>query len=89
VANIKSAKKKARQAEKARIHNMALRSKLRTQIKNVKTAIAAGDAENAGKLFKEAVPVIDSMVNKRIIHKNTAARYKSHLNAGIKKLVTT
>jgi len=86
VANIKSAKKRARQSEKARIHNMGLRSKLRTSIKKVRSAIESGDLENAKTSYKAAVPVIDGMVNKRIIAKNTAARYKSRLNARIKKL---
>lgn len=86
MANIKSAKKRAKQAIKANIRNMSLRSKLRTSIKKVRAAIEAGDIENARKSFKDAVPVIDSMVNKRIIAKNTAARYKSRLNARIKKL---
>lgn len=86
MANIKSAKKRARQAEAARLHNTGLRSEIRTEIKKVRTAIEAGDAENARKYFQQAVPIIDSMVNKRIIGKNTAARYKSNLNARIKKL---
>lgn len=86
MANIKSAKKRAKQAEKARIHNMGLRSKLRSYIKKVRTAIEAGDLENAKKSYQAAVPVIDGMVNKRIIQKNTAGRYKSRLNARIKKL---
>lgn len=87
MANIKSAKKRARQSEKARIHNMALRSKLRTAIKKVRTAIEGKSAEAAQKAYKLAVPVIDGMVNKKIIARNTAARYKSRLNAGVKKLV--
>lgn len=88
MANIKSAKKRARQAVKAQQHNIALRSKLRTTIKKVRTALEAGQLELARQAFKTAVPVIDGMVNKKIIHKNTAARYKSRLNSRIKKLAT-
>ena len=87
VANIKSAQKRARQAEKTRKHNMGLRSKMRTKIKNVQKAIDAGDKDAAQAAFKEAVPVIDSMVNKGIVNKNKAARHKSRLNARLKALV--
>lgn len=86
MANTRQAKKRVRQSYAARARNIGMRSKLRTEIKKVRTAIAAKDLDSARKSFKEAVPIIDGMVNKRIIHKNTAARYKSNLNAGIKKL---
>ena len=87
MANIKSARKRARQAEKTRKHNMGLRSKMRTKIKNVQKAIDAGDKDAAQAAYKEAVPVIDSMVNKGIVNKNKAARHKSRLNARLKALV--
>lgn len=86
MANIKSARKRARQAEKTRKHNMGLRSKMRTQIKNVVNACDAGDSAAATTAYKEAVPVIDSMINKGIVSKNKAARHKSRLNARIKAL---
>jgi len=86
VANIKSARKRARQAEKTRKHNMGLRSKMRTEIKKVVNACDAGDQKAAAAAFKDAVPVIDSMVNKGIVNKNKAARHKSRLNARIKAL---
>ena len=86
MANIKSAGKRARQAEKARKHNMAMRSLLRTKIKNVVNACDAGDKEAAAAAYKDAVPVIDSMINKGIVTKNKAARHKSRLNARIKAL---
>ena len=86
VANIKSARKRARQAEKTRKHNMGLRSTMRTSIKKVLNACDAGDKEAATTAFKDAVPVIDSMVNKGIVTKNKAARHKSRLNARIKAL---
>jgi len=88
VANIKSAQKRARQAEKARKHNMGLRSRVRTRIKNVLKACDAGDRAAAEAAYKEAVPVIDSMVNKGIVNKNKAARHKSRLNKRIKALAT-
>jgi small subunit ribosomal protein S20 len=86
VANIKSAKKRARQAEKTRLHNMGLRSKMRTYIKNVIKAVEKGDKAAATEAYSAAVPVIDSMTNKGIINKNKAARHKSRLNKMVKDL---
>ncbi len=59
---------------------------MRSKIKNVVKAIDAGDATAASTAYKEAVPVIDSMINKGIVAKNKAARHKSRLNARIKAL---
>ena len=86
MANIKSAEKRARQAVKRRAHNVAARSRLRTSIKKVLSAIGAGDKAAATAAFKDARPVIDTMVTKGIIHANKAARHKSELNAKIKAL---
>jgi len=86
VANIKSAQKRAKQAEKLRKHNMGLRSRMRTKIKNVIKACDAGDKDAAIAAFRDAVPVIDSMVNKGIVNKNKAARHKSRLNQRVKAL---
>jgi len=86
VANIKSAQKRARQGEKTRLHNMGLRSRMRTHIKNVITAVEKGDQAAAAAAYKAAVPVIDSMINKGIVNKNKAARHKSRLNRMVKAL---
>ncbi|HLT90834.1 MAG TPA: 30S ribosomal protein S20 [Woeseiaceae bacterium] len=86
MANIKSAQKRARQAQKRRLHNMGLRSRMRTLIKNVLKAIEKGDKAAAEQAYKIAVPVIDSMTNKGIISKNKAARHKSRLNKKLKDL---
>jgi small subunit ribosomal protein S20 len=86
VANIKSAEKRARQAVKRRAHNMTLRSKMRTAVKKVRAAAATGGKPAAVEAYKAAVPVIDSMVNKGIVHRNTAARHKSRLSALVKGL---
>ena len=80
VANIKSAQKRARTSEKRRLANMAQRSRMRTYIKRVILDVESGDREAAQASYKKAVPVIDTMVNKGIIHKNKAARHKSRLN---------
>ncbi|HET7586571.1 MAG TPA: 30S ribosomal protein S20 [Gammaproteobacteria bacterium] len=86
MANSNQARKRARQAEIHRNHNASLRSEVRTYIKNTVKAIAAGNAEDAASAYKKAVPVIDSMVNKGIIHKNKAARHKSRLNARVRAM---
>lgn len=86
MANIQSAKKRARQAIKNRLHNAGQRSHLRTKIKAVVKLIDAGDKSAAADAYKDAVPVIDASVSKRLIHANKAARHKSRLNARIKAL---
>lgn len=86
MANTKQAKKRVVQAEKNRQRNMSMRSKLRTFTKRVIAAIASGDQKAALASMQEATPIIDSMVNKKIIHKNKAARHKSRLTAHIKKM---
>jgi len=63
---------------------MGLRSGMRTKIKNVIKAVEKGDQTAATAAYKEAVPVIDSMINKGIVNKNKAARHKSRLNKMIK-----
>lgn len=84
MANIASARKRARQAEKNRQHNMALRSRFRTSVKKVLKAVQAGDQEAAQAAFRDAVPVIDGTANKGLIHRNKAARHKSRLNARVR-----
>lgn len=86
MANTPQAKKRARQNEKARKHNASLRSMTRTYLKKVVSAIKAGDHAAATAAFAVAAPVLDSVADKGIIHKNKAARHKSRLNAQIKAL---
>lgn len=86
MANIKSAEKRARQTVKRRAHNVAARSKLRTAIKSVMTAVSEGNKAEAAANLKAAGPVIDSAVTKGLIHRNKASRHKSHLNARVKEM---
>ncbi|NLY13730.1 MAG: 30S ribosomal protein S20 [Gammaproteobacteria bacterium] len=86
MANSPSAIKRAKQAAKRSNHNASMRSMVRTYIKNVVKAIEANDLEKAQAAYKLAVPVIDRMADKGIIHKNKAARNKSRLNQHIKAL---
>lgn len=86
MANIASAKKRARQAEKNRLNNTSFRSMFRTYLKRVVNEIENGDREAAAAAYKEALPAIDKLANKGLIHKNKAARHKSRLNAQIQAL---
>jgi small subunit ribosomal protein S20 len=86
MANTVQARKRARQAVERRAQNMSQRSELRTAIKKVRKAVAAGDKTAAQAVFKESQSIIDSIADKRIIHKNSAARHKSRLSAAIKGL---
>ena len=86
MANSPQARKRARQNEKRRRHNASFRSMVRTSIKKVRAAIDDKDYETANTAYQAAVPVIDRMADKGIIHKNKAARHKSRLNAAVKAL---
>jgi small subunit ribosomal protein S20 len=86
LANSKQAKKRVRQSEKNRQHNASMRSMLRTYMKKVVLAIAARDQALASAALQAAVPIIDRMANKGIIHKNKAARHKSRLTAHVRSL---
>jgi len=86
LANIKSAKKRAITSEKNRQHNASRRSMMRTFMKKVLSAIAAGDKEAATKAFIEVQPILDRYATKGLIHKNKAARHKTRLSAQIKAL---
>lgn len=86
MANTAQARKRARQAVKQNAHNSSLRSELRTAIKKVIKAVEAGDKAVAQAVFKTSVSAVDSIADKKIIHKNKAARHKSRLSAAIKAM---
>ncbi len=86
MANSLQARKRAKQAEKHRQHNASMRSMLRTSIKKIGYAIDAGKKEDAESAYKAAVPIIDGMSRKGLIHKNKAARHKSRLNAQVRAM---
>ncbi len=83
MANSAGSKKRARQAVVRRSRNVSLRSMVRTSIKKVQTAIDANSYDDAQAALVNAMPYIDKMVNKGILHKNKAARTKSRLNAAV------
>jgi small subunit ribosomal protein S20 len=86
LANTKQAKKRARKSEELRQHNVTVRSAMRTAIKRIRAAIASKDKSKAQEAYTAAVPLVDRMANKGFIHKNTAARYKSRINARIRAI---
>ena len=86
MANTAQARKRVRQAEKSRQRNASQRSMMRTMVKRVFTAIESGDKGAAEVAYKEAVPVLDHMARKGLIHKNKAARYKSRFNTQVRAL---
>ncbi|MEM6470186.1 MAG: 30S ribosomal protein S20 [Planctomycetota bacterium] len=82
--NTASAKKRLRQNAKLRLHNRSMRSRMRTQIRKVREAVASGDAETAQSEFRVAVKRLDQAAAKNLIHKNAAARSKSRLSKLVK-----
>ena len=86
MANIKSAKKRARQSEVRREHNVSIRSRMRTAIKRVRKAIESGDKASATSALQSAYSVLDATVTKGIVHRNMAARNKSRLASAIKAM---
>jgi small subunit ribosomal protein S20 len=86
LANIKSAKKRARQAIKRRAHNVAMRSRVRTAVRNVIKAVESGNKDAAKASYAAVVPEIDKMAGKGILTKSRAAHYKSQLNAKLRAM---
>lgn len=86
MANTKQAAKRAKQSVKQRAANVSLRTTLRSAIKKVQKAIAAGDAKAAQEVLRTEQSTIDAIADKRIIHKNKAARHKSRLAQQVKAL---
>ena len=77
--NHKSAEKRVRQSERRRLINRSSRTKLRTSIKNLRSALKSSDAKQVGALLPKTVSEIDKAVQKGVLHRNAAARQKSRL----------
>jgi small subunit ribosomal protein S20 len=88
MANSKQAAKRARKAVRQRAANVSMRTTLRSSIKKVQKAVAAGDQKAALEAYRAEQATIDATARKGIIHKNKAARHKSRLAAQIKALGT-
>ncbi len=87
MANHVSSLKRARQTEVKTAVNRSNRSKLRGTLRSLREAILKGDTAAVTEQFRATVSVLDKSVQKGVIHKNTASRYKSRLNARVKALV--
>jgi len=77
--NHKSSEKRVRQSEKRRVINRGNRTKVRTYIKKLRTALDSGKSDDIQQVLPDAISVIDKSVQKGVLHKNAAARYKSRL----------
>lgn len=86
MANSAQSRKRARQNVKRRQLKASQRSMVRTYIKRINKAVEEKNYETATEAYKLAVPVIDRMADKGVIHKNKAARHKSRLNKAVKAL---
>ena len=84
MANSASARKSARKAAARRLVNAGLRSEYRSAVKSVRKAVASGNAKAAGDALRVATSTIDRIADKKIVHKNKAARHKSRLAASVK-----
>ena len=86
MANHFSALKRARQTTKRTLRNRANTSRLRSTLREIREGLAKGERDSAAPVFRQAVSALDRAVQKGIVHKNTASRYKSRLNARLKAL---
>lgn len=84
MANHFSALKRARQTETKTARNRANKSRLRGALRSLRQALAKGDKESVKSAYRATVSVVDKGVQKGVIHKNTASRYKARLNARVK-----
>ena len=88
MANIKSSKKRAKQAVVRNLRNNSQRSQMRTAVKKVLKALDANDAAGAQEAFNAAQPLLDRFSARGLIHRNKAARHKSRLAARIKAIAS-
>jgi small subunit ribosomal protein S20 len=86
MANHVSALKRARQTERKTAVNRANRTRVRGGLRGLREAIASGDAKAAGTAYQQTVSALDKSVQKGVLHKKTASRYKSRLSARLKAL---
>jgi small subunit ribosomal protein S20 len=89
MANHVSSLKRARQTVVKTAVNRANKSKLRGTLRALREAIAAGDKQTLVAVYRDTVSVLDKSVQKGVLHKNTASRYKGRLNARVKAVMTS
>jgi small subunit ribosomal protein S20 len=86
MANHFSALKRARQTERRTARNRGNTSRLRSALRGMREALAKGDKSAAAEAFGQTASALDKAIQKGVLHKNTAARYKSRLNARLNAL---
>jgi small subunit ribosomal protein S20 len=86
MANHFSALKRARQTEKRTVRNRNNSSQLRSVLRKMRESIAAGNREQAEQMYRETVSVLDKAIQKGVLHKNTASRYKSRLSVRVRAI---
>ena len=89
MANTVSSLKRARQTITKTAINRANKSKLRGTLRALREAITAGDKKGLIELYRTTVSILDKSVQKGVLHKNTASRYKGRLNARVKAVIGT
>jgi small subunit ribosomal protein S20 len=86
MANHFSALKRARQTETRTLRNRSNNSRLRSVLREMREALTKGDKQSAGVAFRKTVSALDKAIQKGVLHKNTAGRYKSRLSARLNAL---
>ncbi len=86
MANHFSALKRARQTETRTLRNRSNNSRLRSVLREMREALTKGEKQSAGLAFRKTVSALDKAIQKGVLHKNTAARYKSRLSARLNAL---
>lgn len=86
--NHKSAEKRDRQNMRRNAANTSSRTRLRSQIKRLRTLIDSGNKQEAQELLPRTISVIDKAVQKGVLHRNTAARHKARLTLHVNELTT-
>ncbi|HXF12089.1 MAG TPA: 30S ribosomal protein S20 [Terriglobales bacterium] len=86
MANHFSALKRARQTERRTARNRGNTSRLRSALRDMREALGKGDKAAATQAFSQTASALDKAIQKGVLHKNTAARYKSRLNARLNAL---
>ncbi len=86
MANHVSALKRARQTEKKTAVNRNNKSRLRTAVRRFREALASGNKQEATTVYRDTVSALDKSIQKGVLHKNTASRYKSRLNARLEAM---
>ncbi len=86
MANHFSALKRARQTERRTVRNRANKSRVRSALRELRQALTAGNREAAEQAFRKTTSTLDKAIQKGVIHRNTAARYKSRLSARLAAL---